>query len=159
MRSVDREHCYRFYRLYSCSGSLWQSELLLKISHDATYSQNLTSKSSNNIQKPLACVAKWLLKNFQGTVCSIASLTLCYSLLLAHSLLDLSLCGHLKAAPAVCLHVSHPADGLDLGVVGSPVIPMLERAHFKHVLVATVAGVLVAHPAVWGSRDTHELNS
>lgn len=83
MRSVDREHCYRFYGSYSCSGSLWQSELLIKIIHDATYSQNLTSKSSNNIQKPLACVAEWLLKNFQGMVSSIAGLTPCHSLLIA----------------------------------------------------------------------------
>lgn len=56
------------------------------------------------------------------------------------------LCGQLEAAPAVCLHVSHPADGLDLGVVGSPLIPVLESAHFKDVLVATVPRVLVAHP-------------
>ena len=54
------------------------------------------------------------------------------------------------------LHVPHPADGLDLGVVGSPVVPVLVRAHFKHVLVATVARVLVAHPAVWGRREDRE---
>lgn len=88
-------------------------------------------------------------------VSSIAGLTPCYSLLLAHSLLDSSLCGHLEAAPAVCLHVPHPTDGLDLGVVGSPVIPVLVRTHFKHILVATVARVLVAHPAVSGRREKH----
>lgn len=88
-------------------------------------------------------------------VSSSASLTPCYCLRLAHSLLDSSLCGHLEAAPAVRLHVSHPADGLDLGVVGSPVIPVLERPHFKDILVATVARVLVAHPAVWGSREKY----
>lgn len=88
------------------------------------------------------------MKNFQGMVSSVASLTPCYSLLLAHSLLDSSLCGHLEAAPAVCLHVSHPADGLDLGLVGSPLVPVLVRSHLKHVLEATVARVLVAHPAV-----------
>lgn len=147
MRSVDREHCYRFYRCSSCSGSLWQSQRHIH--------PDPTSKSSNNIQKPLACVAKWLLKNFQGMVSSVASLTLCYSLLLAHSLLDSSLCGHLEAAPAVRLHVSHPADGLDLGVVGSPVIPVLVRAHFEHILEATVARVLVAHPTVRKKRGTH----
>lgn len=64
-------------------------------------------------------------------------------------LLD-SLRGHLEAAPAVRLHVSHPADGLDLGLVGSPLVPVLVRAHFKHILVAAVAGVLVAHPAARG---------
>lgn len=87
---------------------------------------------------------------------SMASLTPCYSLLLAHSLLDSSLCGHLEAAPAVRLHVSHPADGLDLGVVGSPVVPVLVRAHFIHILEATVARVLVAHPAVVVERNTCE---
>lgn len=48
------------------------------------------------------------------------------------------------------LHVPHSADGLDLGLVGSPVIPGLVRTHLQHVLVATVARVLVAHPAVRG---------
>ena len=81
---------------------------------------------------------------------SMANRTPCYSLLLAHSLLDSSLCGHLEAAPAVRLHVSHPADGLDLGVVGAPLVPVFESAHFKHILEATVARVLVSHPAVWG---------
>lgn len=55
--------------------------------------------------------------------------------------------GHLEAAPAVRLHVSHPADGLDLGLVGSPVVPVLVWPHFKDILVTTVARVLVAHPA------------
>lgn len=88
----------------------------------------------------------------------MASQTPCYSLLLAHSLLGSSLCGHLEAAPAVRLHVSHPADGLDLGVVGSPVVPVLVRAHFEHVLVATVARVLVAHPAVRGKQRETDVN-
>lgn len=80
--------------------------------------------------------------------------TPCYSLLLAHSLPDSSLCGHLEAAPAVCLHVSHPADGLDLGMVGSPLVPVLERTHLKHVLEATVARVLVTHPGSTGDLKT-----
>lgn len=50
------------------------------------------------------------------------------------------------------LHVPHPADGLDLGLVGSPVVPALERPHLQDVLVATVARVLVAHPAVRGEE-------
>lgn len=58
------------------------------------------------------------------------------------------LCGHLKAAPAVRLHVPNPADGLELWVVGSPLVPVLVRTHLKHILVTTVARVLVAHPAV-----------
>lgn len=92
-------------------------------------------------------------------VSSMASHTPCYSLLLAHSVPASSLCSHLEAAPAVCLHVSHPADGLDLGVVSSPLVPVLVRAHFKHVLVATVARVLVAHPAVWGSREKRAVSN
>lgn len=110
----------------------------------------------NNIQKPLAYV--WLggcWRIFKGWLAAWQAWPLCYSLLLAHSLLDSSLCGHLEAAPAVCLHVSHPTDGLDLGLVGSPLVPVLERAHLKHILVATVARVLVAHPAVWRSREKH----
>lgn len=59
----------------------------------------------------------------------------------------IALGAHLEAAPAVRLHVSHPADGLDLGLVGSPVVPVLVRPHFKDILVTTVARVLVAHPA------------
>lgn len=62
----------------------------------------------------------------------------------------------LKAAPAVRLHVPHPADGLDLRVVGPPVVPVLVGAHFEYVLVATVAGVLVAHPAVWRGTEKHK---
>lgn len=81
-------------------------------------------------------------------VSTVANQTPCYSLLLAHSMPDSFLCGHLEAAPAMCLHVSHPADGLDLGVVGSPLVPVLVRSHLKHILEATVARVLVAHPAV-----------
>lgn len=86
---------------------------------------------------------------------SSASLTPCYSLRLAHSLLVPSLCSHLEAAPTVRLHVSHPTDGLDLGVVSSPVIPVLVRPHLKDILVATVARVLVSHPAVWGIREEY----
>lgn len=156
MRSVDREHCYHFYRRLQL---LWKSATI-RTSHSWCHIlPNPTSKSNNNIQKPLACVAKWLLKDFQGMVSSVASRTPWCSLLLAHSLLDSTLCAHvLEAAPAVCLHVPHSTDGLDLGVVGSPVVPVLVRSHLKHVLVATVAGVLVSHPAVWGSREKTRVN-
>lgn len=109
-------------------------------------SANHTGQSIHNIQKPLACAAKRLLMNFQGTACAARSprptafpWTWC-------------LCGHLKAAPAVRLHVPHSADGLDLGLVGSPLIPGLVGTHLQHVLVATVARVLVAHPAVKRKR-------
>lgn len=88
----------------------------------------------------------------------MTSLTPCYSLLLVHSL-DWDLRCQLEAAPAVRLHVSHPANGLDLGVVGSPLIPVLERTHFKHILEATVSRVLVAHPSVRGIRKKHEQRS
>lgn len=86
-------------------------------------------------------------------VCSIPTPLL--SPLLAHSLLDSCLCVHLEAAPAVRLHVPHPADGLDLGLLGSPLIPVLHRSHLKHILVSTVARVLVAHPAVGEGREKH----
>jgi len=59
----------------------------------------------------------------------------------------------LEAAPAVMLHVSHPAHGLDLGVVGSPLVPVLVRAHLEHVLIATVARILVSHPGSSGDLD------
>lgn len=68
------------------------------------------------------------------------------------SLLDSSLCSHLKAAPAMCLHVPHPANGLDLGVVGTPFIPVLVRTYFKDVLEASVARILVTHPSVRRNR-------
>ena len=60
--------------------------------------------------------------------------------------------GHLKAATAVRLHVPHSADGLDLRVVRSPVVPVLVGAHLEHVLVTAVARVLVTHPAA-GKRE------
>lgn len=47
------------------------------------------------------------------------------------------------------LHVSHPTDGLKLGMMGPPLIPVLVTGHFKDVLEATVARVLVAHPPAW----------
>lgn len=61
---------------------------------------------------------------------------------------------HLEAAPAVRLHVSHSADGLHLGLVGAPVVPVLVRPHFEDILVATVTGVLVAHPAETEGRES-----
>lgn len=54
------------------------------------------------------------------------------------------------------LHVPDPADRLDLGVMGAPLVPVLVRAHLKHVLVATVARVLVAHPTVGERRRERE---
>lgn len=112
-------------------------------------SANHTGKSIHNIQKPLACAAKRLLKNFQGTASAARSprspaIPSCQPTVLP----TWCLCVHLEAAPAVRLHVPHSADGLDLGLVGAPVIPGLVRTHLQHVLVATVARVLVAHPAV-----------
>ena len=73
-------------------------------------------------------VAPWLL----SPACAVVSLV-------AHVL---------KAAPAICLHVPHSAHGLDLGVVGAPLVPLLVSSHLQHVLVTTVARVLVAHPTV-----------
>lgn len=105
-------------------------------------STNHTGQSIHNIQKPLACAAKRLLMNFQGTARAARSPRP------TAILSSWCLCSHLKAAPAVRLHVPHSADGLDLGLVGSPVIPGLVGTHLQHVLVATVARVLVAHPAV-----------
>lgn len=61
--------------------------------------------------------------------------------------------GELEAASAVCLHVPDPADGLDMGVVGSPLVPVLVGAHLKDVLVSTVTWVLVTHPCSTGDLD------
>lgn len=107
-------------------------------------SANHTGQGIRNIQKPLACAAKRLLMNFQGTAGAARSPRPA-----ACPWTCRRLCSHLEAAPAVRLHVPHSADGLDLGLVGSPLVPGLVGTHLQHVLVATVAGVLVAHPAVW----------
>lgn len=80
---------------------------------------NHTSKSIHNIQKPLACAAKRLLKNFQGTVSVDAIPTPCHSLLLAHSLAGLvsmrssrsSPCGA-SACPSPCGWTGSGAGGL-----------------------------------------------
>lgn len=48
----------------------------------------------------------------------------------------------------MCLHVPHSTDGLDLGMVGAPLVPVLEDTVLEHILVATVTGVLVANPTV-----------
>lgn len=50
-------------------------------------------------------------------------------------------------APLVPLHVSDAPHRLDLGDLGAKLIVVLELALFKQVLVASVSGVLVAHPA------------
>lgn len=130
MRSADTEHHHCLRRM------------------SLTSSPHATSKSINNTQKPSAGVAQRLLVDFQGMVSSNQPEP-CQRA----PGLD-SLGAHLEAAPAVRLHVSHPADGLDLGLVGSPVVPVLVWPHFKDILVSTVARVLVAHPAETGSRES-----
>lgn len=135
-----------------CSFEVWRhgalrlfsraSQLIWESVAACDTSANHTGQSIHNIRKPLACAAKRLVIFYVGTACAAhpprpPALTSSWCL-----------CGHLKAAPAVRLHVPHSANGLDLGLVGSPVIPGLVGTHLQHVLVATVARVLVAHPAV-----------
>lgn len=76
-----------------------------------------TVKSIHNIQKPLACAAKRLLKNFLGM--ASAARSPCHSLLLAYSLADLvtmrssrsNPCGA-SACPALCGWTGSGAGGL-----------------------------------------------
>ena len=51
------------------------------------------------------------------------------------------------------LHVSDAAHRLDLGQLGAELGTLLVLALLKQVLVAPVAGVLVAHPAVVGGEQ------
>lgn len=56
------------------------------------------------------------------------------------------LCGHLETAATVKLHVSHSAYRLNLGMVSTPLIPVLEGSTLQDILVATVTWVLVCNP-------------
>lgn len=54
----------------------------------------------------------------------------------------------------MCLHVPHSTDRLDLGVVGAPLVPVLEGAKLKQVLVSSIARILVPNP-----RSSGDLNA
>lgn len=54
------------------------------------------------------------------------------------------------------LHVTDAAHGLDLGLEGGPLVPVPVVSTLKQVLVPSVAGVLVAHPAVAGKERERE---
>lgn len=54
--------------------------------------------------------------------------------------------GEGEAASLVELHVPDAAHGLDLGLEGTEVVVVSVVAALKQVLVASVSGVLVAHP-------------
>lgn len=56
--------------------------------------------------------------------------------------------GEVEAAALVELHVPHTAHGLDLRLEGAKLVVVSVVAALKQVLVTSVAGVLVAHPAV-----------
>lgn len=58
-----------------------------------------------------------------------------------------SLVDGVESAPLVPLHVSDAPNGLDLRNLGSELGAVLVLPLFKQVLVASVAGVLIAHPA------------
>lgn len=53
----------------------------------------------------------------------------------------------MKSTPLVPLHVSDAPDRLDLRNLGSKLTTVLVLPLFKQVLVASVAWVLIAHPA------------
>lgn len=57
-------------------------------------------------------------------------------------------------APLVPLHVSDAPHRLDLRDLGAKLIVVLELALFKQVLVASVSGVLVPHPAATPHSET-----
>jgi len=60
-----------------------------------------------------------------------------------------SLC-HLKAASVMCLHVPYSAHRLDLGVIGTPLVPVFIGSTLKQVLISLVARVLVSNPPTKG---------
>lgn len=86
-----------------------------------------------------------------SSISSTPSLSLPTSLSLSHPL-EASLAGHGVAAVRVPLHVTHTPHGLHLGAASTIFIKVLVVTLLQQVLAATVAWVLVAHPAEGGKQ-------